>query len=255
MSREFLRAVMLAWAVVALSAPGMGASSDVGAILHLTAPPPRLERVGDGHQAVPRIQGFGLRSRPGEPMLPTKVLLVAIPEGSVPELRITRARSEALGRLDIAPVPRLRVTARGEDGRPIHPERVENDFRPDAGTYGKDREFPDSPVRLGAIGYLREQRFVEVVFTPVAYNPTRRDARYFPEVDAEVRFTSTDSMRALASARPFRPDPLFEETYRQSLVNYEQGKQFRATGRASESGTQGAGTASRVGPGLMTAAV
>src|SRR2546426_8894762 len=130
MSRDLLRAASLACGVALLAGPGPAASSDpdVGAAFHLTTPRPRIEPAGDGHRVVPRIHGFGHRSRPGEPMLPVKVLLVAIPEGSVPELRITRARSEALGRLDIAPVPRLRVTSRGEDGRPIPPGRSENDF-------------------------------------------------------------------------------------------------------------------------------
>src|SRR5262245_2687376 len=241
MSRDLLRAASLAWAVAALSAPGTGSTSDLEdrAVLHLEAPPPHLEKAGDDRYRVPRIHGFGLGHRPGEPMLPVKVLRVAIPEGSVPELKILRAPSQSLGRLDIAPVPRVRIPARGDDGRPDPRRPAEEDFLPDAGTYGADREFPEAPVRLGAIGYLRQQRFVEVLFTPVTYNPVKREALYYAGVEAEVVFAPGAQSSRIKSGGSFRPDPLFEETYRENLVNYEQGKQFRALESASEPDLQG----------------
>src|SRR5262245_60787561 len=236
MSRDLLRAASLAWAVAALSAPGTGSTSDLDdrAVLHLESPPPRLEKAGDDHHRFPRIHGFGLGHRPGEPMLPVKVLRVAIPEGSVPELRILRASPRRLGKLDIAPVPRVRIRDRGDDGRPDPHRPAEGDFLPDPGTYGADREFPEAPVRLGETGYLRQQLFVEVLFTPVTYNPVRREALYYAEVEAEVVFAPGAQASRLKAGGSFRPDPLFEETYREHLVNYEQGKQFRAVESASQ---------------------
>ena len=74
----------------ALFVPGSGGPlpSTGDAPLHLVADAPRLEPAGDGRRVIPRIHGFGSVSRPGEPSLPVQVLLVAIPEGSVPEIRI-----------------------------------------------------------------------------------------------------------------------------------------------------------------------
>ncbi|HKB08715.1 MAG TPA: C25 family cysteine peptidase, partial [Candidatus Polarisedimenticolia bacterium] len=87
--------------------------------------------------------------------------------------------------------------------------------------------FPGPPVRLGKIGYLREQRFVEVLFTPVLYNPASGQARYVGEIQADVRFDTPAGASPHATKGSFRPDPTFEDTYRTSLVNYEQGKLFR----------------------------
>jgi len=114
-------------------------------------------------------------SRPGEPMLPVKIVRVAIPEGSIPELRILSSRSRPLGALHVAAVPRGNVRER--TGR-LEDEKYTPEFAEDDQIFGQDTEFPGSPVRLGPAGYLREQRFVEVIFAPVQFNPARRQARY-----------------------------------------------------------------------------
>ncbi|OLD64403.1 MAG: hypothetical protein AUI47_06175 [Acidobacteria bacterium 13_1_40CM_2_68_5] len=221
---------------------------------------------------MPRVVGFGHNSRPGEPMLPIKVLLVAIPEGATPALRVLSARAEALGPFDVAPVPTLRVPERLEhprgasrrDAASVRPagpgsiQEYDEDSVRDEKIYGRDADFPAAPVRLGRTGYLREQRYVEVLYSPLVFNSARKWARFFPDVQVEILFGD-----AIAGAivRPSRPDPLFEEIYRQSLVNYEQGKLFRVgpgeavgtmsaapriggTDLASAGGSQPAGTAS-----------
>src|SRR6267143_5906964 len=99
MRPSILRALLPGLVLVLMAAPGpgTGAPSDSATVpLHLTASAPRFEPAGDGRSFVPRIDGFGLSSRPGEPMLPLKVLLVAIPEGSVPELEVLSSSSRSL---------------------------------------------------------------------------------------------------------------------------------------------------------------
>ncbi|HYS77471.1 MAG TPA: C25 family peptidase propeptide domain-containing protein, partial [Candidatus Dormibacteraeota bacterium] len=168
---------------------------------------------------VPGVAGFGHNSRPGEPMLPLKVLLVAIPEGSNPELRVLSARAEPLGPLDIAPVPTVRVPERLEHPRgasrrgaagveaagPGSVQEYDEVSVRDETIYGRDADFPATPVRLGRTGYLREQRFVEVLYTPVAFNAARRRASFFPDVQLEILFAGAPSG---AFAVRSRPDPL-----------------------------------------------
>jgi hypothetical protein len=199
--------------------------------LNLRAERPILEPIGEGRGVVPRTRGFGSNQRPGEPMLPLKILLVAIPDGSVPTLSIVSSTSELIPNLEVAPVPHLRVRDRGPRGRGVGSE---NAYDADRRIYDRDREFPRGPVRLGSIGTLRRQRFVEVIFTPVLFDPSRRQIRYFPSVDVEVRFAAPEGS---GTARPFRPDPFFETIYRDSLVNYEQGKAYRLEGGEEPSST------------------
>jgi len=199
-----------------------------------------MEPADHGRRVVPRLRGFGSVGRRGQPMLPTRVLMVAIPEGSVPELRVLSETSEPLGAFDIAPSPGVRVPERVErprgvgrkdrgQGRAGADDGVQDyvdDFTADQEAYGRDEEIPAASVRLGSTGYLREQRYVEVLYSPVLYNPVRRRARLVREVDAEVVFNMPDGSASSGDVL-FEPDPQFEDTYRDSLANYEQGKLFR----------------------------
>ena len=241
MRAHFLRFLIPTVLCAALAAPGSGAPAqdDGSAPLHLVAGAPAFDRADDGRRVVPRIAGFGHISRAGEPMLPLRVLRVAIPPDSVPELRILHTRVHPLGSFDVAPVPRARVQERLERpragarggthrrGERLDVQEYDDDFVPDDTVYGRDQEYPAAPVRLGAIGYMREQRYVEVLYTPLLVNPATGAARYFPEVRAEVVFRPSGPLDRGAMLRSFRPDPLFEDVYRNSLVNYEQGKLFR----------------------------
>ncbi|HEV8122191.1 MAG TPA: C25 family cysteine peptidase [Candidatus Polarisedimenticolia bacterium] len=207
----------------------------------LDAPEPRFEALGDG--SIARLDGFGESSRTDEPAVPIKILLVAIPEGMTPALEIGRSDVRPIGDYDAAPVPRLRV----RDRAAADPERdATPEFRRDPAVYGRHAWFPQSPVRLGRIGYLREQRFVEVIYTPLLVDPAGRRARFYSHVEAQVRLdgavaedTGDAAGRggagrgaALESAPgSFVPDPHFESAYAASLLNYEQGKRFRVRRR------------------------
>jgi hypothetical protein len=194
----------------------------------LDAPEPRFETAAGG--TVARLEGFGLLSRTGEPALPVRILLVAIPEGVTPALEIGPFDVRPISDFDPAPVPRVRVRDRG--AKDVERE-ASPDFRRDPAVYGKSAWFPESPLRLGQIGYLREQRYVEVVFTPLQVDAAGRMGRFTSHVEATVRLDGAANSQPGASAVSpegapgFVPDPHFESVYASSLLNYEQGKRFR----------------------------
>jgi hypothetical protein len=112
------------------------------------------------------------------------------------------------------------------------------DFRADPAIYGRDQTFPETPLRLGSVGALRDQRFVEVYWTPVAWNPVTGEATLYSHLEAEVTFAPPSG-----DATAFRADPRFEKAYAASLVNYEQGKIFRAFGAGRAAGRVSGGPA------------
>ena len=254
MNRSVLRSLAFVLLAGLLAAPGAGSPSDPSLVvpLDLTAARPDLRPSGSGQRVIAEIPGFGLTSRAGEPMLPLRVLLVAIPEGSVPELQVLWAPSETIDGVDLAPVPRLRVKDRLREREPGMTEPV---FEPDARIFGRTAEFPASPLRLGGIGYLREQRYVEVLFTPLLYNPGRRQGRFFPEIRAQVALTWPGGRVPSSAAQPFRPDPFFEKTYQKSLVNYEQGKLFRVPRGESRGSAPASTSAATAAPASAGSAV
>jgi len=237
--RAFAAGAVLA--VLAATVPGRSAP-DVGRVpLSLVASEPRLVPTAAG-AVVPEIDGFGLSSRAGEPALPLRILMVAIPDGVEPSLVILETESRDLPGVEVAPVPAAPTGDRDATARALlggdevgagegrregapRPEVADPDFHRDPVVYERDRLFPDAPVRLGRVGWMRDQRFVEVFFMPMQYNPARGEARLFTRVEAEVRFDRGDGAAGVESATA---DLHFEAAYAAALYNYDQGRLFRS---------------------------
>ena len=117
MRQSVLRILPVILFLTLSSAPGSSARLDPleRVPLRLEAAMPSLRPAGAGHAVVPGIRGFGFNRLPGEPMLPLKIHLVAIPEGSDPTLRVLPAAPQTLEGIEVAPVPHLRVKDRGAE--------------------------------------------------------------------------------------------------------------------------------------------
>jgi hypothetical protein len=237
--------------LLAVAASGLSAApSDTGTVpLELTSPDLRFEAGSGG--LTPVLDGFGRMTEPGRPALPVRILMVAIPEGVEPTLAILRVETHPMTRLDIAPAPRWHAGTIAEEVGGAGTPAPERDDRREPAAYARNAFWPDAPLRLGTIGYLRDQRFVEVHYTPLLYNPARGTGVFYSRIEAEVRFAPASGAAVAGPAAPSRgmaasvvadsPDPFFEDTYASSLVNYEQGKSFRVR-RAAPAGTAALGT-------------
>jgi hypothetical protein len=249
-------------ALIAGSAPS--APIDGTAPLDLRAAAPSFAPTGAG--LVPTIAGFGRTSAPGEPGLPIRILMVAIPEGATPVLRLIRTDPRTLEDLDVAPVPETLWRDRGAE---VESEQVAGspggrghrtppvvEYRRDADAYARDAWTPEAPLRLGRTGWMRDQRFVEVIYQPLQYNPARRQALFHERIEAEVRFEAPVEAGRGAAARE-ATDPRFESAYAHAFVNYAQGRAFRRravhpagkemTGAAGATGIESAAVAPAAG--------
>jgi len=181
------------------------------------------------------MEGFGILPRIGAPAVPVRIERIAIPGGTVPVLRILRVKSRGIPGLRPEPVPAL-----ASAGGPSAPEG-ENPgagvpgrraLRPDAALYARDADYPPEPVALGAVGRLRDQRYVDLIFTPVQVNPLTGAGRLAEEIEVEVAFQGAPGAAAQSAGRNGR-DRRFEEIYRRGLLNYDQASSFRLSPAAS----------------------
>ena len=218
--------------------------------LDLRAGPPAFGATGAGLRV--SIEGFGRAAAAGEPDLPIRHLMVAIPDGAEPSLRLVSVESRTIDELDLSPAPSVVRPDRGAEaeseqraGSPGGGARAALpaiEFRRNPEAYGRDAWAPESPLRLGRIGWIRDQRFVEVIHQPLQYNPARRQARLFERIVAEVRFEVPAEGEGRAVA-PGAIDPQFEETYARAFVNYAQGRAFRGRAVAHAVAEDGSGAA------------
>lgn len=191
--------------------------------LRLFASQPAVGRDDDrGGALLARIPSFGLIGGQGDVYLPVRTVRIAIPEGTGPvRLQAVKSRPESLPGLSLgAPLTGEEHYGTATKGRraagPEGARRApgERGFIP-----------PGRPVRMGDVGYLRDQRFVEVVYTPVVSPPGGGEALFHGEVDLDIVVEGVT--KGAVADRPARRDPLFEDLYRRTFANYEQGRMLR----------------------------
>ncbi len=192
--RRALRTALtcLAGTAVLLAAPSAGAAAAApvatvieqrpdGVVIRLEAP--AVEWRGGNRYIYPVIPGFGTlsetrtarRSRSGSSM-----------SRSLPG-RGRASRFSSSSRRP--PLPGRSVPCRpGSPSSPGTPSLVPFGTE-DPTVYAADDLYPaDKPVRLGEIGALREQPFVELVFTPVLHSPGRGRSVVYRSVTVRVDF-------------------------------------------------------------------
>src|SRR5262249_42270214 len=92
---------------------------------------------------------------------------------------------------------------------------------------GEPREFGPAgePIRLGDTGYFRDQKFIEVIYTPAVAPPGGGQALFYGEVDVDLVVEGI-APGAVAEA-PSGAEAGFEDQYRAAFANYAEGRYFR----------------------------
>ncbi len=159
-----------------------------GATCTLLTGPYRIVDRSGGQRII--MEGFGSLMTPGEPLLPIRNVLLALPPG-------TRARSVEVRSTRSTP---LAGTYRIQPSPPIMP-------LPDCPRFGEamgdmqrqwqanydaaylgDKSYPDRTAWLSGSGTLREYSYVSVAFCPFTYHPASGHLTYHGEVEIAVTY-------------------------------------------------------------------
>jgi hypothetical protein len=208
----------------AFPAPGSSAGASSPAYFRATIKIPKeiLEPslAESGHWKV-RLEGYGALPRAGAPSVPIRIERIALPATGDPVLRILRSRMRPLPalRLETVPSPGNPRSDRGPDsdpeGPPVYPPR----YRPDTALEKSDRSYPGDLATLGEVGYLRDQRYVELILTPLQVHPKSGTAQIAEEIELEIFL---DGIGALGPSVSGRPDPRGKVLYRDAFLNPSQ---------------------------------
>jgi hypothetical protein len=189
----------------------MAPATPGGVRFTVTVPPPSLARVDTVGQVVRlAFPGYGTVGEPGTPALPTRTVLVAVPP--LGEVRLSAVASETSVRdgVTLAGYPGIDSTGRSV---PV-PRRLAAYMAVGSGT--------PPGAQLLEVTWMRNQRVARVLIAPAAYEPAARRLTVAARVDVEL------SVPAIGVVGPAaEPDDPFEEVYRLSLANYDQGRAWR----------------------------
>lgn len=191
-------------------------SSSQGVRLVFDLAQPSLTTVshnGATYTVVSATHEFGTTTEPGQPQLPYRSVMVALPPGASPTLTVS---NEDWGTLPVAqhvvPAPRfvLEDTALEITEATVRPTIAE-----DPVVYGRNEWLPDASIRLGEPARLRDYNIVPLQLTPVRYNPALGQLTWLRHAEVTITFQGGQIPPAA------RPDPYFEETLATSILNFD----------------------------------
>ena len=197
------------------------AADDRGVTLELAIAGYRVGPAGPDGRALLDAPGLTAHALPGRPVLPSATTLVALPPGARAVIAAIRSDPEET-RLGV----RLALgNRRGfavdsiQPGDGLGPVPVAEPAEPIL-----DGPWPPSPVELGVPFTLRGQRMVAVTLAPFRYDEA--SARLTATRRLEVRIAFAGGLAGTSGA-PAADDPHWDPVFKQSLVNFEQGRRWR----------------------------
>ena len=157
------------------------------------------------------IDGYAGVGRPGSAALPERVVVVAVPPAGAVAVSATGSATEVRDGVRLAAVP---IVPRGATVDPA-PFEVTS---PSAGPGAR------GPVaRLLGVSWMRHQRIARVAIAPARFEPGTRRLAVDHRIEVEVRVVPVPG----GATRAGESVDSFEDIYRQTLVNYEQGRSWR----------------------------
>ena len=193
------------------------AADDRGITLALDLPAFRLTTAPDGRSFI-EAGGLPLLDEPGRPRVPYASALIAVPPGASVTATVQGAeetRDRVALVLGTRPgfrndVDRLGLVPTREDVPAI-----------------TDGPWPPSPIDLGQPFTLRGQRLVELQIRPFRYDELT--GRLWARRSVIVRLSFTGAPAAAAPGRLAPEDRHFEPVLKRAILNYQQGRAWRAT--------------------------
>jgi len=189
---------------------------------------------GKGEQKI-KMEDFGNLLIPGEPMLPARTFMIAIPPGAkVLSVAISGTESNPIrGKYLIKPAPA--VLPSDERGEIIRESRLKWQRNYKA-TYSSDAAYPGYEGRYQETGGLRKYDFVRVAYFPFSYRPQSGRLFFTPSLTVSIDYSLTPSLDQRSYI--YMSDIKGEQRASQLLVNYSQAQDWYVAQQISETPRQ-----------------
>jgi hypothetical protein len=173
-----------------------------------------------GHEIT--VDDFGYLLIPGKPVLPSRVISIAIPPGTeISGVEIDRGGAIELGAAyEIPPAPLPRVLGQEnksiyENERRIYQENYDS-------IYGEDDLYPENNVEFLRTAGYRKYNLVDIRVTPFSYRPLSGALIHYPEISIDIHYKTSDQMVQVMLDDLERT----EETAEEIIINYVEARSW-----------------------------
>lgn len=159
-----------------------------------------------------RVSRTTLFSKTGEPEIPVRTFVFAVPPSASPEVRIIAADSYEEADVDLAPVP----SANFESEIPEVQYPAEYSLE-------SSGWFPASPLIIEQPAYAGDLRIVRIHLAPIQYDPAAGIVKKYRRIEIEVSFNRSASRAPSAVRQPNSHELLFLQ---KSVLNHQQARNW-----------------------------
>lgn len=187
--------------------------------------PPILikDRIVDGKacQSI-TADGVATKSESGGLTLPVQGVMIGIPLDANPELRIISINTEVIeNSIDLCPTE-VPIVGRDKAGLLVQ-KGLQYEYN--LQNQVNQSLLPSDVAGISSIGFLRQQRYVQLQINPVQISQGKGIVQYHPSIEIQLIFNS--EYKNEVDETSFSPDKYFEPVYESTLLNYQQAKQWR----------------------------
>lgn len=175
-----------------------------------------------------RVTGFGASVEEGKPALPVGGVWVALPPTGDASVQVLQDETESVDGIDLVPVYRSLMA-----GDPKLGEVPSRDYFVDEQAYASNEPYPGALAEIAETSWMRFQRVAALRLHPLRYRAASRTLLVTRRLVVRVQFGSLLNRGTTAMARAGlepgpRDDRQFESIYRGAVLNYDQGRGWRA---------------------------
>lgn len=183
------------------------------------------------------IPGFGHTSESGKPQMPIKGVMLGIPAGAQPSLKIIadQVRTDSLKN---PPLPAPSRNIEPDLRQPLPPAPLES-YSADRAAYSSSAPYPATAARLASASQWRSQRIIVVQFSPLQYNAASRQLVFHKRLRVQVDLAYGGGSRPRLSGTPVNEGPA-EALMQSAILNYSSAKSWRDRAAPALSGPKGA---------------
>ncbi len=151
-------------------------------------------------------------AEPGMPQIPTKVLVVGVPQNGTVQVQVLQSEFEAVENVRLAPAPTILPNEIGYSNR----------FEADPQTYAQSLFLPENIISVAEPTTFRSQKIAKIFVKPLQFNPALGRVQHYKKIVLQLTFTGSSSQTTTAA--PLAEDDHF---YKNLLLNYEQSRAWR----------------------------
>jgi hypothetical protein len=141
----------------------------------------------------------------GKPQVPVYTAIIGIPVSSDPSVSVTDSTTNLLSGYKLPIV------------NDVNAESETKTFKNQNNGF-----YPDNLAKIVPIGYLRQQRIARLTINPVQFNALNNQLRIYKSLRISISFGNSANPKIATNN-----EPVYEDIYKDSLLNYEQAKAWR----------------------------